>query len=126
METMTNAIGWVEIPVADFARAKKFYGEIFAYDMPEMPMGSGTMGMLPYDQEKGGIGGAIVAADGYMPSTHGTLVYLNGGANLETVLNRVEAAGGHKELDKTQIPGMGYYAYFIDTEGNKVGLYSMG
>ena len=125
MELFKHAVGWVEIPVTDFSRAKKFYSAIFDYEMPEMPMGSGTMGILPHDHETG-VGGAIVAAEGYVPSTQGTLVYLNGGSDLNAVLNRVAEAGGRQELEKTQIPGMGYYAFFIDTEGNKVGLYSVG
>ena len=126
METVTHAASWFEIPVIDFERAKKFYSRIFDYEMPEMPMGAGMMGILPHDRDNG-VGGAIVKADGYVPtSTAGSLVYLNGGANLQTVLDRVTSAGGKVLQGKTEIPSMGHYAFFTDTEGNKVGLYSMG
>ena len=38
---------------------------------------------------------------------------------------RVEEAGGKVLLDKTLIaPGLGYYATFLDSEGNKVALHS--
>ncbi len=40
MEMQKNAINWVEIPVSDFSRAKKFYSIIYDYEMPEMMMGS--------------------------------------------------------------------------------------
>ena len=35
MEMTVNAISWFEIPVIDFARAKKFYNAIFDFDMPD-------------------------------------------------------------------------------------------
>jgi uncharacterized protein len=126
MEMMHNAIAWFEIPVVDFARAKAFYSAIFDYDMPESPMGSIHMGFLLHDQAAGGIGGAIVKAEkGYVPSNHGSKVYLNGGKNLSVVLDRVVAAGGKIATPKFLIaPGMGYVGGFEDTEGNLVYLHS--
>jgi len=59
-----NAINWIEIPVSDFERAKKFYSAIFDFEMPEMQMGPQLMGFLLYDQPGGGIGGAIVKGEG--------------------------------------------------------------
>jgi len=47
MEMLQNAINWFEIPVTDFERAKKFYGAIYDFDMPEFPMGPVRMGILP-------------------------------------------------------------------------------
>lgn len=126
MEMTKNAISWVEIPVTDFERAKAFYSKIYDYQMPEMPMGPVRMGFLLYDQPGGGIGGAIVAGPGQEPSSKGVKVYLDGGADLSTVLDRVEAAGGKVVLPKTQItPELGYFATFEDTEGNHISLHSM-
>lgn len=122
----TNAINWVEIPVTDFERAKAFYSKIFDYEMPEMNMEPFKMGFLLYDQEKGGVGGAIVQGEGCEPSTKGAKVYLNGGDDLSVVLGRVEAAGGKVIAPKTEIPpDFGYFATFEDTEGNHVSLHSM-
>jgi predicted enzyme related to lactoylglutathione lyase len=126
MEMLHNAINWFEIPVTDFVRAKKFYSAIYEFDMPEMTMGDLTMGFLLHDRDKGGLGGAIAHGEGYTPSATGIKIYLNGGEDLNTVLNRVEAAGGKITLPKTLIaPDMGYMAFFSDTEGNSIGLYSM-
>lgn len=122
----THAISWFEIPVLDFARAKKFYSTILDADLHEMPMGEQLLGFLPCNPQEGGIGGALVFGIGYVPSKIGTKVYLNAGNNLDTVLNRVEAAGGKIITDKTEItPEYGYYAEFEDTEGNYVSLHSM-
>jgi predicted enzyme related to lactoylglutathione lyase len=120
---MTNAINWFEIPASDFARAKKFYETILGEEMQTMEAMGMTMAFFPVDL-KNGIGGGIVYCQGYEPSAKGTLVYLNGGDELSTVLSRVEAAGGSIVLPKTPIGRNGFMAHFIDTEGNKVGLHS--
>jgi len=128
METFKNAISWFEIPVSDFGRAKTFYQKIFDFEMPEMEMGPVRMGTLLHDQDGGGVGGAICFGEGYKPSGHdGPKVYLNAGNDLNTVLGRVEGAGGKLLVPKTEIaPGMGHFAFFNDSEGNVIGLYSMG
>ncbi len=128
MEFSKNAISWFEIPVVDFGRAKTFYQTIFDFEMPEMPMGPVHMGILLHDRDNGGIGGAICYGEGYVPAGNGgPKVYLDGGSDLNTVLNRVPAAGGQVVLPKTPIgQDMGHFAFFSDTEGNVVGLYSQG
>ena len=126
MEKMTNSINWFEIPVLNFDRAKEFYSRIYDYEMHEMMMGSLRMGFLPMDPDSQGVGGAIVQGDGFVPTALGTKVYLNGGDDLLTVLNRVIAAGGEIILPKTKINvEIGYYAVFEDTEGNHISLHSM-
>jgi predicted enzyme related to lactoylglutathione lyase len=124
MEMLKNSINWFEIPVSDFDRAKLFYSMIYNYEMPEQMMGPIRMGFFLV--EKGGIGGAIVNGEGYLPSQEGSLVYLNGGENLSIVLDRVENAGGKIVMPKTKINDeLGHYAIFLDCEGNKVALHSM-
>ena len=127
MEAVKNAVNWFEIPVTDFARAKRFYEAIFDFEMPEMEMEGVKMGILLYDQPGNGVGGAICQGEWYTPAgNNGTKVYLNGGDDLHTVLNRVERAGGQVIMPKTPIgQDMGYMAFFHDTEGNMVGLHSM-
>lgn len=128
MEMVNNALSWFEIPVSDFERAKTFYQKIFDYEMPEMNMEGVRMGIFLHDRDNGGIGGAICSGQGYTPSgQNGPKVYLNCGKDLNTVLGRVEAAGGKSILPKTEIgENMGHFAFINDTEGNVIGLYSMG
>jgi len=120
-----NALAWFEIPAEDFERARRFYSTIFAYEMPVMPMGDSTLGILPYDAAGGGVGGAINKQKTARPSAQGTLVYLSAGDDLAPVLARVAAAGGRIVMPKTMVtPEIGYIALFEDTEGNVVGLHS--
>jgi uncharacterized protein len=125
MSANPNAINWFEIPTTDFARAKTFYEAVLGRPIETMTMGPSTMGFLSSGQE--GVGGAIVHGDGTAPSRSGSLVYLNGGDDLSVMLGRVEGAGGSVVVPKTDIgSGFGFFAHFMDTEGNRVGLHSMG
>jgi predicted enzyme related to lactoylglutathione lyase len=43
--------------------------------------------------------------------------------DMDAALAQVESAGGSVAQAKDAVPGMGYYAYFKDTEGNIMGLW---
>lgn len=120
---MANAINWFEIPATNFSRAKAFYSSIFDAELAVQKMMNDQMAFLP--AEEGGVGGAIIQGEGYIPSAEGTIPYLNGGSDLNTILERVADAGGNVVLPKTQISEeIGYFAFFMDTEGNKIALHS--
>ncbi len=121
---MKNAINWFEIPVTDFERAKNFYETIIGAEMPPMQAMDMKSAFFPVDLESGAIGGCIVQGDGYTPSNSGALVYLSGGDDLNSILSKVENAGGKILLPKMGIGENGFMAHFTDTEGNKVGLHS--
>jgi predicted enzyme related to lactoylglutathione lyase len=121
---MAHALNWFEIPVTDFTRARTFYETVLGITIAPMAMGPTTMGMLSSDPAA--VGGALVQAEGSVPSQNGTMVYLNGGEDLAPLLARVEPAGGAVVVPKTEIGNdFGFFAHFVDTEGNKVGLHSM-
>lgn len=120
---MANVINWFEIPAVDFARAKKFYGELLGFELKTEKMGDYDMAFFSNDSE--GVSGAVVYGEGFEPSDKGTLVYFNGGDDLSRMLSKVEPAGGKVVVPKTLITkDIGYFAVFIDTEGNKVALHS--
>jgi hypothetical protein len=70
--------------------------------------------------------GRLFRGESCTPSHKGTVVYLNGGEDLAVPLGRVEAAGGKVLIPKRRIGENGLVAFFEDTEGNRVGLHSMG
>lgn len=126
MEKNANAINWFEISVTDMDRAAKFYEQIFEIKFDHMDMYGSLMAMFPSDYENGKVSGALVKSPDHKPSMDGNVIYLNGNPDLDNVLNRVEAAGGKVVLPKTAIGDNGFMAFFIDTEGNKMGLHSNG
>lgn len=120
---MSNLISIVEIPTTDFSRAVKFYQTILGVAIEEMKMDGNQMGVLP--NEEGTVNVVLVKGNDYKPTTDGAVLYLNVGNDLQTMLDKVAKNGGQVIVPKTEIsPEMGFFALFIDTEGNKLGLHS--
>ncbi len=120
-----NALNWFEIPVRDLNRAQAFYEAVLATALRRETLAGSELGVFASDE--GAAGGCLMAgARAPVPSTTGTLVYLDAGASLDAALARVEAAGGRITSPKVQLPGdMGCFAHIADTEGNRVGLHAL-
>jgi predicted enzyme related to lactoylglutathione lyase len=117
---MAKSIFWFEIPAADIDRAIHFYSQIFGTELQKMEVNEGyPMAMLP---ESLGGGGAIVQGDIYQPTGGGVLIYLNAGEQFDAIYERIPAAGGKIAMEKVDMGGHGVSAFFIDSEGNKIGL----
>jgi predicted enzyme related to lactoylglutathione lyase len=117
-------INWFEIPAIDFDRAVKFYSTIYEKELPITHMNGSDMAF--FSNEPLEVSGVIIKGEGAEPSAKGVLLYLNGGDDLNVPLSKVEEAGGTIILPKTKISDdVGYYALFIDTEGNRLALHSM-
>lgn len=126
MDKNSNSLNWFEIPAKDILRAKKFYETIFSCTMDIMPemMGMKMVG-FPGGMENGKVNGGLVQSQMHKPSEDGVVIYLNAEPEIQKVIDRIEKAGGKITMPKTQIsPEIGYMAFFIDTEGNKIGLHS--
>lgn len=128
LSASTNALNWFEIPVTDTARAKAFYEKLFEIEMPVMDMMGMDMVFFPGSEEANGkVSGALVRGDMHKPSMDGVVVYLNANPHLQVILDRVEPNGGKILMPKTAIPdNMGYMAFFVDTEGNRMALHANG
>lgn len=121
---MDHLSNWIEIPVQNMKRAVSFYGEIFEIELNAMNMGPVVYALFPTKDRFNA--GALANGDGYTPGMQGPVVYLNGGDDLQDVLDRVREAGGEVLMPKQLVnKEIGYIAYFRDTEGNKIGLHSM-
>jgi predicted enzyme related to lactoylglutathione lyase len=125
MDKNSNALNWFEIPATDINRAKKFYETVFSVQMQDMGEMMGMkMAGFPSEMGNGKASGGLVQGPMHKPSTDGAVIYLNANPNIQTVIDRIEGAGGKVVMPKTQIsPEIGHMAFFIDTEGNKVGLH---
>jgi predicted enzyme related to lactoylglutathione lyase len=118
---LKDFVSWFEIPVYDIRRAARFYGTLYNMEMEVSVNGEFAMAYFPADK---GIGGALIYGPGCVPSDTGTLVYLNAGNDLDGVLSRVEFSGGRVIMPKTLISEeAGWFALFIDSEGNRVALH---
>jgi hypothetical protein len=125
VEQVPHTVVWFEIPVANIDRAAKFYERVFATQLRRMEMFGQLMAMFNTGHAAS-VNGALVQAEGYVPTNSaGAVVYLNGGSDLAPTLAKVPDAGGKVLIPKTALPpGMGFFAQFEDSEGNRVGLFS--
>ena len=116
---MKNIIYWVEIPATDFDRAVNFYSKLLGQELPKCVFDTEKMAFLPNDA------GTIFQQEGYKPSRNGVIVSLNAGKNIDEWIECVVANGGTIEKPKCKIDaeGRGWFALFLDTEGNRLGLY---
>lgn len=120
---MKSYISMFEIPATDISRAINFYQALLQIKIEKMDGEGMQMGILPYEGEM--VTGVIIKAEGYKPSANGVTIYLNAGENLQVVLDRVEKNGGEIIIPKTaHADESGYFAIFLDSEGNKLALNS--
>jgi predicted enzyme related to lactoylglutathione lyase len=120
---MNSYISIFEIPATDFERALKFYQSILNIKIEPMEFEGMQMGLLPFENQS--IVGSIIKGEGYNPSPDGVTIYLNGGENLQTILDKVEPNEGKIIVPKSpHADESGFFAIFLDSEGNKMGLHS--
>ncbi|WP_084545611.1 VOC family protein [Cupriavidus malaysiensis] len=112
-----------EIPATSLERAVKFYSRIFSVPIEAVDIPEVKMGLFPYEGQP--TIGVIIEGDGYLPSSSGVTLYLNAGEDLQVVLSKVEENGGKILVPKTpHADESGFFALFLDTEGNRLGLHS--
>jgi predicted enzyme related to lactoylglutathione lyase len=120
---MKNQVFWYEIPVEDMNRAKLFYSNVFGFNLSEVHSSGGQMVVFDGNSSSYGASGCLVEKGETNPSENGTLVYFSC-KDIDDTLELIDLHNGHVILVKRDIGENGYYAHFIDTEGNRMGLYS--
>jgi len=126
MDKNSNSLNWFEIPANDLVRAKKFYEAVFACEMMDYPemMGMKMIG-FPADPMSGKASGALCQSEHHKPSMEGPFIYLNANPSIQTVIDRIETAGGKVIMPRTEIsPEIGCMALFVDSEGNRMALHA--
>ena len=114
-----------EIPADDVARAKEFYSSIFGWQLQDMPEMDYTIVQTTAVDENqmptapGAINGGLMRRSQDTPSPVLTIDV----ESVDQALEQVEAAGGKVVRPRTEIPGMGAFAYFTDPDGNTLGLW---
>ncbi len=124
---MSGKVVHFEVPADDAERAHTFYREVFGWQLQPIPEVNYTMVSTGPSGEQGPteagyINGGLFARDGEGPgSPHPTIVV--DVEDIDTALGRIEQAGGKTHSGKIDVMGMGWAAYFVDPEGNVIGLW---
>jgi uncharacterized protein len=108
----------IEFPADDLARAGRFYSELFGWELGEMPEFPDYL-LFRFDGIEAS-GGAIGARG---KSTGERLrVYIEVDS-IDPLLARVPELGGRVVSAREEIPGQGWFAVIVDSEGTELGLY---
>jgi predicted enzyme related to lactoylglutathione lyase len=109
-----GSVCWHELMTRDAAAAKRFYREVFGYDMEDQPMGSTAYTMLRKgDRREAGLM-QITPEMGPIPSHW--LIYI-AVADIEGTMETTKRLGGKAITDAMDVPGVGRFAVLQDPQG---------
>jgi uncharacterized protein len=115
----SHPIVHIEVASSNPDATGNFYKEVFGWKIET----DDQFHYVQFIEDKGkGPSGGFPAADGKMYKPGEVLLYI-GTDDIEKSLREVEACGGKTVLGKTEIPGMGWFAFFSDPTGNKLALF---
>lgn len=106
------------IPADDVGRAQAFYAAAFGWSIDSYGEDIAVIQPGGEEGEVGVIGGDIHRRTA--PEPPAAVITVD---DLETALEAVERSGGRRVGDVVPMPGMGRFAYFEDTEGNRLRLW---
>jgi predicted enzyme related to lactoylglutathione lyase len=107
-----------EIPAEDPDRAVKFYSEVFNWKIEKWTGPVDYRLITTGSEDEPGINGAIMKRQNPQATVTNTIEI----PSVDDFLNKIVANGGKIIAPKMPVPGVGYTAYFADTEGNVFGL----
>jgi uncharacterized protein len=116
-----------EMPYEDKARVASFYEKAFGWQTQTLgeEMGNYVLATTTETGEggskrPGAINGGFFPKKPDWPAQHPSVVIAVD--NIEDAIERVRRAGGTVLGEPMEIPGVGSYVSFIDTEGNRVSM----
>ena len=107
-----------EIPVDDPERAIGFYSKVFGWSINKWEGPMDYWMVTTGGEGEPGIDGAIMRRGGPASSVVNTIDV----PSLDEFIEKVSANGGKVLMPKTPIPGVGYFTYCEDTDGNMFGI----
>lgn len=136
-----SLINWIQIPCENLQRAADFYIKVFGVefffetlnDIPHAVFRENAKGHKP-------VNGALIEVNDKSRLGQGTILFFDATGRFEHILEKIQSCGGTVLVPKTlirkkvdaetsTIPNTyidnkpGYFAHFIDCEGNRMGLY---
>ncbi|MFW9965384.1 MAG: VOC family protein [Candidatus Sifarchaeia archaeon] len=107
-----------EIVADDTKRISKFYEQVFGWRVQKWDGPIDYWFLMTGDEKEPGIDGAF----GMRQSQDDVTVNTIDVASVEETVKKIKANGGEIIRPKQAVPGVGYLAYFKDTEGNLWGI----
>ena len=114
-----------EIPAENVEKLREFYAKLFGWKIEKMPgfMEYWSIETVPLD-EKGmpmrpGVNGGMMKKQN---PEHKPVNYI-AVESIDEYSQKIVELGGKITVPKTEIPGMGWWAFALDPEGNHFGIF---
>ena len=122
-----NPVVHFEMPAEDRKRMAEFYTKVFGWKTEQLgeDMGNYVLAITTDSDEKGpkkpgAINGGFFQKTNDMPAQYPSVVIAV--ENVKEHMKNLENAGGKVLGEPMDIPGIGLYVSFLDSEGNRVGM----
>ncbi len=121
-----NRVVHFEMPSEDRERVARFYSGVFGWQMQMMgpDMGDYILAMTTESDENGpkkpgAINGGFFPKSDQQPAIPSVVIEVE---DLRAHMKKVQDAGGQVIGEPVEIPGVGWFVAFQDTEGNRVSM----
>ena len=110
-----------EVYADDIDRASKFYGEVFGWSVNKIELeGDAVYWIIDTGEEPAqGINGGMMPR----PTPEAVTTMVLDVPTVDEYVAKITDGGGTVLVPKFAVPGVGYAAYFKDTEGNVFGIF---
>ena len=123
-----NPVIHFEMPADDRDRMAEFYASVFGWQAQKLGADMGHYTVVSTTESDatgcpkapGAINGGFFLKRPDMPAQYPSVVIAVDG--IQAAMDKVAAAGGQVLGEPMDIPGVGRYVPFLDTEGNRVGM----
>jgi hypothetical protein len=110
-----------DLPADDVERAKNFYGKIFGWKFDRWDGPMEYWMTITGDEKTPGINGGLCQR---MPGQTAIINTIDV-PSVDEYSTKIQSGGGRILAPKMSIPGVGYFAQCMDTEGNVFGIIQM-
>ena len=111
-------INHFEINADDPLRAKKFYENVFNWKIEKWEGPIEYWLITAGEEDEEGIDGGLQKRE----NKDDHIFNYVGVESVDKTIKKIEDSGGEILRPKSPIPGVGYYAFIKDTEGNRLGI----
>jgi predicted enzyme related to lactoylglutathione lyase len=110
-----------EINADNPERAGQFYNAVFGWEIKKWEGSMEYWLVMTGPKEEMGINGGIMRREDPSATTVNTVAV----PSYDEYAAKILENGGKQVMPKTAVPGMGWFGYFTDTEGNTFGIMEM-